>query len=79
MHHIIDPRTGEPAETDLLSVTIVAPDVLQAEAAAKAVLILGSEAGQEWLEDHVKFGGLLALQDGRVLLCGSIDAHLWRA
>ena len=78
MHHIIDPRSGEPAQTDLISVTIVAPDVLQAEAAAKAVLILGNDEGQAWLEAHPDLGGLLALQDGRVHLVGLIDAHLWR-
>jgi thiamine biosynthesis lipoprotein len=43
-HHLIDPRTGEPAETDWLSVTVIAPDILTAEVYAKAILIAG-EAG----------------------------------
>jgi thiamine biosynthesis lipoprotein len=48
-HHLIDPRTGRPAGTDLLSVTALAPTVVQAEVAAKVVLILGREAGLDWL------------------------------
>ncbi|MEO5951933.1 MAG: FAD:protein FMN transferase, partial [Chloroflexia bacterium] len=46
-HHILDPRTGEPAETDVLSATVVAPSAIQAEVAAKVALILGSQKGME--------------------------------
>jgi thiamine biosynthesis lipoprotein len=42
-HHLIDPRTGEPAETDWLSVTVIAPDVITAEVYAKALLIAGAQ------------------------------------
>lgn len=66
MHHLIDPRTGRPAETDLLSVTVVAPDVLLAEAAAKTVLILGGQAGLEWLADRPELAALLVFMDGRL-------------
>ncbi|MDR3577645.1 MAG: FAD:protein FMN transferase [Anaerolineaceae bacterium] len=41
-HHIIDPRTGQPAQTDFISVTVVAPSLAQAEVFAKAILICGS-------------------------------------
>jgi FAD:protein FMN transferase len=45
-HHIIDPRTGQAADTDLLSVTVIAPHTVLAEVYAKALLIGGSsEAG----------------------------------
>jgi thiamine biosynthesis lipoprotein len=77
-HHIIDPRTGETAQTDLASVTVIAPDVLRAEAAAKTVLILGSQKGLEWLEDRPELCcGLLALQDGRLLYGHDIQKYLW--
>jgi thiamine biosynthesis lipoprotein len=48
-HHLINPRTARPAGTDLLSVTALAPTVVQAEVAAKVALILGREAGLDWL------------------------------
>jgi FAD:protein FMN transferase len=66
-HHIIDPRSGQPAETDVLAATVVAPNVLDAEIAAKVVLILGSRAGMEWLTMRPECAGLVVLQDGRVL------------
>ncbi len=41
-HHIIDPRTGLPTETDWLSVSVIAPHAALAEVYAKALLIGGS-------------------------------------
>jgi FAD:protein FMN transferase len=41
-HHLIDPRTGEPAKTSWLSVTVMSPDILTAEVYAKALLIGGA-------------------------------------
>jgi thiamine biosynthesis lipoprotein len=76
-HHIIDPRQGEAAKTDLASVTVIAPDVIQAEAAAKTVLILGSQQGLEWLEGNPGMGGLLALQDGQLIYSEDLHKYLW--
>ena len=66
-HHIIDPFTNRPAESDLLTVTVVAPDVMQAEAAAKAAFILGSKPGLEWIESQINFAGLFILENGQTL------------
>jgi thiamine biosynthesis lipoprotein len=41
-HHLIDPRTGLPAATDWLSVTVMAPHATVAEVFAKALLLAGS-------------------------------------
>ena len=41
-HHLIDPRTGEPAQSEWLSVTVTAPSLVVAEVYAKALLIGGS-------------------------------------
>jgi len=45
-HHLIDPRTGEPAETDWLSVTVVAPHAGMAEVFAKALLLAGPQEAE---------------------------------
>jgi thiamine biosynthesis lipoprotein len=42
-HHLIDPRTGEPAVTDWLSVTVIAAHTYEAEVFAKALLIGGPQ------------------------------------
>lgn len=49
LHHLIDPRTGLPAQTDLTSVSVLARSGTQAEVAAKTALLLGSEAAPAYL------------------------------
>lgn len=58
-HHLIDPATGEPARSDLLSVTAVAPLCRQAEVGAKVALLLGAEAGGRFLAEHGMAGLLI--------------------
>jgi len=62
-HHLLDPRTGMPAESDLWSVTVVATCCEQAEVAAKVAFILGSRQGAEFLRKH-HIAGLLGREDG---------------
>ncbi len=62
-HHILDPRTGLPAQSDLRSVTVVADRCEQAEVAAKVAFILGSRFGADFLRRH-RIAGLLAHEDG---------------
>lgn len=55
-HHLIDPRTGEPAVTDWLSVTVIADEAAVAEVMAKSLLLAGpSEAGALAREQGVEF------------------------
>jgi thiamine biosynthesis lipoprotein len=58
-HHLLDPRTGLPAETGLAQVTVVAASCTQAEVAAKASLLLGPECGPKFLLDHGLAGILI--------------------
>ncbi len=75
-HHIIDPFTHEPAETDLLTVTVIASNVMKAEAAAKAAFILGSRVGLEWIEAHPEFAALFILDSGELLYSQKMEEYL---
>lgn len=75
-HHLIDPLTNQPAETDLLTVTVVGPDVMQAEAAAKAAFILGSHAGLEWIELHPEWAALFILDNGHMFYSLKMKEYL---
>ena len=80
-HHLLDPRTGEPVENDLWSVTVVAPTCEQAEVAAKAAFIAGPREGSAILQSF-HYAGLFTLKDGTWRAVGSwpvqaMEASLW--
>jgi thiamine biosynthesis lipoprotein len=76
-HHIIDPRSGLPAETGVLTATVIAPTSIQAEWAAKTCLLLGSQAGLTWLNANPELAGLLILEDGQCLYSCNFEKYLW--
>jgi thiamine biosynthesis lipoprotein len=49
-HHLIDPRTGLPARSDLTEVSVLAETAVDAEIYAKVALLLGSGGAAKWLE-----------------------------
>ena len=51
-HHLIDPRTGRPADTDLVEVSALAPTGADAEILAKTALLLGRTEGARFLDVH---------------------------
>jgi thiamine biosynthesis lipoprotein len=49
-HHLIDPSTGAPVDSDVAAVAVAAMSAARAEALAKAVVVCGSSKGVELLE-----------------------------
>jgi thiamine biosynthesis lipoprotein len=45
--HIIDPRIGAPASSGVMSITVIAPSALEADALATTLFVLGEKAGKE--------------------------------
>jgi len=66
-HHIIDPRTGKSAVTDVMAVTVMHPYAPTAEVYAKAVMLLGSQQGLAWINQQPNASALAVCDDGSVL------------
>ncbi|MFL5826376.1 MAG: FAD:protein FMN transferase [Thermoleophilaceae bacterium] len=62
-HHLLDPGTGEPAWTGLVSATAIAPTALEAETLAKMAFLGGPEPARGLLLMH---GGVLVHDSGHV-------------
>jgi thiamine biosynthesis lipoprotein len=57
-HHILDPKTGFPADSGLLSVTVIAESSLDADALSTSLFVLGYERGTSL---PVRFPGVEAV------------------
>ena len=76
-HHLIDPRTGAPAVTNVLSVTVVAPRLPDAEIHAKTALILGERAGRAYLADLPDVAAILVMDDNRIATSGAFEERAY--
>ena len=56
--HVLDPRTGWPAE-ELLSATVLAPSAALADALSTAFFVLGYEPSKTYCQDHADIGAIL--------------------
>ncbi len=65
--HILDPRTGRPERTNLLSVTVIAPDCATADAYATAFMVLGHEKSAQIVKQHPELEAwfIVAEEDGK--------------
>ncbi|MFC7893820.1 FAD:protein FMN transferase [Streptomyces sp. NPDC057381] len=74
--HIVDPRTGRPAVTDLVSVTVVAARLTWADCWATAAFAMGAREGLRWLESLDGVEGLLVAAGGGVRCTGGLAGWL---
>jgi len=74
--HIVDPRTGRSAVTDLVAVTVVAPKLTWADCWATAAFAMGSGQGLRWLESLPDVEALLITAGDEVRCTGGLAARL---
>ena len=73
-HHILDPKSGMPVQSDVVSVTIVSESSGAGDALSTIVLLLGSEKATPLLEQTPGLmGALLMLESGELLQYGDLD------
>ncbi len=71
LSHVLDPRTGRPAE-GILAATALAPDAATADALSTAFFVLGPEGTARYCHDHPGIAAVLCtLSTGR----GGFDLH----
>ncbi|HSC48832.1 MAG TPA: FAD:protein FMN transferase [Gaiellaceae bacterium] len=68
LHHIVDPRTGRPAETPWRTVTVAGRSCVEANVASTAAIVLGEDA-PAWLEARGAAARLVR-GSGEVVLTG---------
>ena len=61
--HTINPRTGVPEQSDVLSATVIAPDCMTADAYATTFMVLGLEKSKKLLDKHPEISAMLITSD----------------
>ena len=71
-HHMIDPETGQPADRDLVRVTVVADSAIEAEVLAKSLFLAGAEQAELEANDRGT-RAVLVTTDNRTVLAGGLS------
>ncbi|MFB7593453.1 FAD:protein FMN transferase [Streptomyces sp. NPDC056160] len=74
--HVLDPRTGRPAATDLLSATVLAPRLTWADCWATAAFARGSQGALAWLETLPGVEALLITAGGEMRGTPGLSGYL---
>ncbi len=75
VHHLIDPKRRDAAETDVLSATVITARTAMAEVLAKTALILGSDAGLAFVEQWPDAEALIYTQGRQTRSTAGFEAY----
>ena len=65
--HILDPRTLTPISHQLLSISVIAPTCVIADALATGLFVMGMVESDQWLKKHSEFPALMIFKDGDLI------------
>lgn len=73
--HILDPETGYPAKSGLLSVTIICPQGRMGDALSTALFVMGPQKAEEYWRENGDFEMILVTEEGEILITEGVADH----
>ena len=75
-HHILDPKTGWPAQTDLLSASLIAKHSLDADGYTTALIVMGLDKALEFVEGQPGLEAVFVSSSGEVFATSGIGTNI---
>jgi thiamine biosynthesis lipoprotein len=75
-HHILDPRTGQPADTDLSGATIVSEKSIDGDGYSTALVIMGAQRATAFVESKPGLEAVFTLKNGTVTSTSGIGSRV---
>ena len=70
--HILNPETGKPMQSDLISVTVVSEDGKLCDALSTSLFVKGLDGALDYYREHEGFELLLMAENGEVYLTSGL-------
>ncbi|NLM04940.1 MAG: FAD:protein FMN transferase [Clostridiales bacterium] len=67
-HHILDPKTGYPANNELVSVTIISDSSVEGDILSTTAFIMGLDKGMSFISNYANAEGVFITKDKKVYI-----------
>ena len=75
-HHILDTKTGRPADTDVLSVTVISNRAVDCDCLCTLCVLNGSTSAMDMIEHTDDTEAVLILNDGKILTSSGMGKYI---
>lgn len=72
-HHIVDPATGYPSESDVVSASVISKSSVNADGYATAIVVMGAEKGLELVEKTNDLECIIVKKDNTIIVSSGIS------
>ncbi len=78
LHHILDPRTGLPASTDVLSATVVSDASIDGDGFTTALVVMGATRVLAFAEQTPGIEAIILTIQGQLLYTSGVEGEAGR-
>ena len=75
-HHIIDPKTGYPAQSGIESVTVISSDATEADALSTALFVMGKDKAAEFLKKNRNIDAVIITDEKKIYYTPDLSEYI---